>query len=441
MVKIKKFPNNDKANGWSAILGHRESYSALNENIQVQWAVIGGGFAGLAAARRLALNRPNDQIVMLDASVAGENASGRNSGFGIDTPHTIDASMEALNHAQVDMRLSRAGLNFNEAIVNQHAIDCDWGRRGKYQAAASERGKKDMLQPLAHMLDTLEEPYRWVEGDDLRAKVGTPHYISAIYTPGCVLMNPAALCRGLTDTMPENVTVFENTPVIEFDHTNRNHVVVTTRDGSVMADKVILAVNGCAPQFGFYRNKLIYLAAHASLSRPLNESERQELGCPADWGITPVNAFVSITQRYTRDYRLLIRQNIHYCPGMDCSDAMREQLAVDHQRHFHQRFPMLDEVTMDYTWTGYVAVSGNHAPGFGQVAPNVYTAVCQNAVGVAKGTVSGMLAADLACGEDNSLIADMESLGSPTTLPPRPILDLGVRTRMAWEGWTNRHER
>ena len=88
-----------------------------------------------------------------------------------------------------------------------------------------------------------------------------------------------------------------------------------------------------------------------------------------------------------------------------------------------------------------MCLSGNHTPGFGQVAPNVYTAVCQNAVGAAKGAVSGMLAADLACGQDNSLIADMESFGTPIRLPPRPFLDLGVRTRMAWEGWNNRHER
>ena len=46
----------------------------------------------------------------------------------------------------------------------------------------------------------------------------------------------------------------------------------------------------------------------------------------------------------------------------------------------------------------------------------------------------------MALGEDNALIADMQSLGAPTPLPPRPFLDLGVRTRFQWELWRNRHE-
>jgi hypothetical protein len=39
------------------------------------------------------------------------------------------------------------------------------------------------------------------------------------------------------------------------------------------------------------------------------------------------------------------------------------------------------------------------------------------------------------------MIADMEALGKPSTLPPRPFLDLGVQARMAWELWQARAER
>ena len=102
---------------------------------------------------------------------------------------------------------------------------------------------------------------------------------------------------------------------------------------------------------------------------------------------------------------------------------------------------MLPDVTLAHTWTGFICLSRNHAPGFGRVAPNVYAAVCQNAVGVTKGTISGVLAADMAMGEDNPLIADMESLGTPAPLPPRPFLDIGVHARWAWEIWRARAER
>ena len=57
-----------------------------------------------------------------------------------------------------------------------------------------------------------------------------------------------------------------------------------------------------------------------------------------------------------------------------------------------------------------------------------------------KGTAGGVLAADMACGVDNELIGYMQDLGQPKRLPPRPILDLGVKARLAWELWNARRE-
>ena len=102
---------------------------------------------------------------------------------------------------------------------------------------------------------------------------------------------------------------------------------------------------------------------------------------------------------------------------------------------------MLPNVEMEHTWTGYICVSRNGTPGFGRVAPTIYAAVSQNGFGVTQGTISGVLAADMACGEDNPLIADMESLGTPPRLPPRPALDLGVRAWFAWKLLRARAER
>ena len=38
------------------------------------------------------------------------------------------------------------------------------------------------------------------------------------------------------------------------------------------------------------------------------------------------------------------------------------------------------------------------------------------------------------------LIADMESLGSPDMLPPRSLVAVGARAKLAWEVWKNRRE-
>ena len=294
------------------------------------------------------------------------------------------------------------------------------------------------LFPLPARWRLSARDYSWIEGDELRAKLGSPHFTAAVYTPGCVLMNPAALTRGLADNMPGNVTIHEHSPVIDIRY--ENGIRVRTPKGEVYAPKMILAVNGFAQRFGFFKSKLLPFVAHASLSRPLNKAEQASYGAPEDWGLTPANAFVGVTMRYTSDKRILIRHGIHYQPSLRFSDAERRQVAVTHKKLFDERFPMLPDVTMEHTWSGFICLSQNGAPGFGKIAPNVYSAVCQNAVGVTKGTMSGMLAADMACGEDNPLIADMETLGAPSRLPPRPFLDIGVRARQAWDLWRFKHE-
>ncbi len=437
-MKINRLPKDDRTNGWSGMLPTRTAHAALQGDVTVDWLVLGAGYAGLAAARRLAELHPDQSVVLIDAGEAGENASGRNSGFAIDLPHNVGSSLEELEGSHRFMRLARAAIDQLEGLVQIHNIQCDWSRDGKYHAAVSDRGVKEVLEPTAKELDALGEPYEWVEHEDLTRRLGTPHFTRAIYTRGGALMNPAALTRGLADSLPENVTLFENSPVTEAIF--QNGVQLTTPGGTVRAPKMIMAANGFSEQFGFFAKKFMHLAAHASITRPLTVGEQAALGDPDPWGLTPANAFAGITIRYTNDRRIVIRQGLNYCPSQRVSEAERQSIARRHKSLFDQRFPALPEVSMDHTWSGFVCLSRNAAPGFGKLAPNIWSAVCQNAVGVTKGTFGGTLAADLASGVDNPLIADKESLGEPTDLPSSPFLDIGVRTRFQWELFRNRHE-
>jgi glycine/D-amino acid oxidase-like deaminating enzyme len=437
--RIDLLPSNDGSNGWSRILLPRQPKRPLEGDVRGDWVVVGAGFAGLAAARRLAEHRPGDTIILLEADEAGENASGRNSGFAIDLPHNVGSSLEELEGAQRYIRLSRAAIDHLERQVRVHAIDCSWSRRGRYHTAVSERGAKEVLEPISRELSALGEPWRWLDNKTLASEIGTSYHLAAVHTPGTVLMNPAALVRGLADSLPENVVLHEHTPVLEVSY--ENGVTLITPKGSVYAPRMVLAVNGLAEQFGFYRRRLLRFAAHASLTRPLTRSEREALGGCDDWGVTPANAFVSSTLRFTQDHRLLVRHQLIFDPDHRAALRNRDAVRARHMREFRNRFPMLPEVQFDYTWTGYVCLSRNHAPGFGRVAPNVWSAVCCNAVGVTKATISGLLVADLACGIDNPLIKDIESLGKPAKLPPRPFLDIGVHARTNFDLWSARGER
>lgn len=437
-MKINRIPKVDKTNGWSGILAPRTPNPALEANAAADWVVLGAGYAGLSAARRLAENCPDQHIALIDAGMPGENASGRNSGFAIDLPHNVGSSLDELEGSHRFMRLARTAIDQLETAVKTHGIKCDWSADGRYHAAVSPRGVKEVLEPYATELEALGEPFEWVDRDQLQQRIGSDHFTAAVFTPGGALMNPAALTRGLADSLPDNVTFYENSPVTEALFENGIHL--TTAKGSLRAPKMILAANGYSEQFGFFQQRLLHLLAWGSLTRPLNEAERAAYGVDAPWGLTPANAFAGITMRYTNDHRILIRQGLNYCPSQEVGQSEYATMARQHKRLFDLRFPMLPDVEIEHTWSGIVCLSQNAAPGFGQLAPNIWSAVCQNAVGVTKGTFGGMLAADMATDRDNPLIEDMLSLGEPSQLPPRPFLDIGVRARFMWELWSNRHE-
>ena len=145
--------------------------------------------------------------------------------------------------------------------------------------------------------------------------------------------------------------------------------------------------------------------------------------------------------RYTAERRILIRHRFRYAPRLRRADAEMAEIRLGHRRAFEARFPMLPGVGIEHSWRGFVCLSRNHAPGFGKVGPHSFAAVCQNVVGVTKGTISGVLAADLATGRDNPLIADMEAQGRPARLPPAPFCDLGVHARLALDEIRWRKER
>ena len=135
-------------------------------------------------------------------------------------------------------------------------------------------GTQRILQPFARTLDALGEPYRWLDAAELRKEVGTPYHSSALHTPGGRLFNPAGLTKGLADSLPENVTLHEHTPVSEIEQ--RNGVRAVTPGGRVDAKTMVLAVNGYAPQFSVFRRLLLPFASYGSLTRPLTEAEQAE---------------------------------------------------------------------------------------------------------------------------------------------------------------------
>ena len=76
---------NDKTCSWINDLTPRTNIKTLQSNNDCEWLIIGAGYTGLSAARKLGQLYPNQKIILVDAQLAGEGASSRNSGYLVDT--------------------------------------------------------------------------------------------------------------------------------------------------------------------------------------------------------------------------------------------------------------------------------------------------------------------------------------------------------------------
>ncbi len=430
-MKIDKLPNDDQTCGWYHVLPAPAPAVPLTGEQRFDHVVLGAGFAGLAAARRLAEHLPESEVALVDAQRVGYGASGRNSGFVIDLPHNFAESDHAgaAEESRREMRLNEFAISILRELVREHGIDCQWGERGKYHAAIEDKGLRD-LDAFRRSLDALGAAYTEFDAGALADKLGTRYYRKGIHTPGCILIQPAALARGLGASLPQNVRLFEESPVVEVDY--GAEIRLTCTEGSLRTKTLLLATNGFTMQLGFERNRLIPIMTFGSLTRPLTATEQAALGGEPDWGVIPAD-HLGTTMRYTQDQRLLIRSRVTYSPEFCWSAQGLARIRRHHEDSFKARFPMLPEVGFGHTWGGVLTMSRNGAPCFGRLADNVFAAVCHNGVGVAKGTYSGTLLADLVVGAESDLLRDLLSYPRPTWNVPQPILGLGVRAKIAWD--------
>ena len=76
---------NDDGCSWINDLISRTNLETLSSNEDCEWLIIGAGYTGLSAARKLGQLYPNQKIILVDSQLAGEGASSRNSGYLVDT--------------------------------------------------------------------------------------------------------------------------------------------------------------------------------------------------------------------------------------------------------------------------------------------------------------------------------------------------------------------
>ena len=429
---------NDNGCSWIHDLSARSNIKTFSSHLNCEWLIIGAGYTGLSAARKLGQLYPNQKIFIVDAQLAGEGASSRNSGYLVDT--TLNdgfTSNKELENYKKKADIYKLGIEAVERFIKEYQVDCDWNECGKYFASSKKEDQK-VLENFSETLSKLDYEHDILFNKDLTKRLGTNFYNIALHTKGGILLHPGKLVRAMIDTLPENVNLYENSLLLNWKK-KKDIINCNFKNGSIKAKKIIFATNGYLKSLGIKKNYNFPITLTASMTRRLSESEFKSIGEPREWGVLPVRP-MGATIRFTKDRRILIRNTaeVHNPYQMKKSELVKR--ALTQKIGIKKRFPQLPDNIVQSTWSGVVSRTRNSSQIFEKIDDNIFVAGCYNGSGIGVGTLFGEQIAIKASNENSKEIKTIEIRNKPTWLPPQPFLNLGVKTRLIYERLRARSE-
>ena len=429
---------NDNSCSWIKDLIPRTNIKTLRSNEDCEWLVIGAGYTGLSAARKLAQLYQNQKIILIDSQLAGEGASSRNSGYLVDT--TLNdgfTSNKDLDNYKKKTDIYDLGINTVKKFISEYQVDCDWNECGKYFASSKKEDEKILIN-FSDTLKKLGFEHNLLSNNELSKRLGTNFYNVALHTKGGVLLHPGKLVRAMIDVLPKNVCLYENSSLLSWKKT-KDIISCKFKNGRINTKKIIFATNGFLKSLGSKSNYNFPITLTASMTRSLTDDEFKSIGQPKEWGVLPVRP-MGATIRMTKDKRILIRNTAEVHNPFKMSKFDLEKRSINQKIGIQKRFPQLPEDIIQSSWSGVVSRTRNSSQIFEKIDNNVFAAGCYNGSGIGVGTLFGEQIAIKASEENSKEIEIIEARNKPTWLPPQPFLNLGVKTRLIYERLRARSE-
>ena len=429
---------NDNGCGWLNQLPKRINIKTLNEDLISDYLIVGAGYTGLSTARKLSEIDSSKKIIIIDAQLAGEGGSSRNSGYLVDT--TLNdgfTSNKDLKDYKKKVKIYDLGIEAVKKYVKEYQVDCDWNDSGKY-FASSKIEDENKVKSFSNLLTNLNFKNQILFKDELKKRLGTSFYNVALYTNGGILLNPAKLARSMVDTLPSNIELYENTQLLNWKQSN-NIIECKFSKNKIITKNIIFCTNGFLRSLNIKQNYSFPITLTASMTRPLSDNEFKSIGSPDEWGVLPIRP-MGATIRLTKDKRILIRNTAE----VRNPNLMREQNLIErvklHSSGIKKRFPSLSDNLIENSWSGIVGRSGNGSQIFEKLEKNIYAAGCYNGSGIGVGTFFGEQIALMASNQQSDEISIIEERKKPNWLPPQPFLNVGISTRLAYERFKAKSE-
>jgi gamma-glutamylputrescine oxidase len=410
---------------------------ALSQDIDCDIGIIGGGFTGTSTAYHLARRFPEKRIVLCEARLLANGASGRNAGLVLNWVNGAETT--DLRSARRIYDVTSAAIDALEKRIREHALDVPFRRDGCIEIvtapARAEAAARD-----AERLQSAGIPVRFVSGAEL-AKLGRfEGAVGATVDPRGGQIDGVRLVRAMRPVLERlGVHLHEGTPVLGIEEGET--IKLTTPNALVRAKAIVLATNAYTPQLGYFRSGIVPLHSHLIATEPLSPEAWEEIG----WGRGLAGfsddldrlAYGSMTARGELVFGG--GSNAAYGYGFGNRTAYRGDPARWSQAiegTLRKYFPKAERVRVAHRWTGPVALTMSRVCTMGVQGKhrNVYFALGYSGHGITLSNLAGEVLTDIYCGDDarwHDLPFFQQEL---LYVPPEPLRWLGYHAYTAVTG-------
>ncbi|SDX64785.1 NAD(P)/FAD-dependent oxidoreductase [Roseicitreum antarcticum] len=361
--------------------------------------VIGAGFTGLNAARKLA--RQGVSVAVLEAAHVGAGASGRNGGHlnnGIAHGYGDAKAHLGAERARALYRAFDRSIDTIEDLIAEEQIACDFRRAGKLKLASKPSHVAGLRANQELIAREVDAATRWIDRADLAPEIGSEAFHGAALFEKSAMMHMGKYLTGLADAAHRHgAVIWENAPVTGRTSTRDGWTIDTPR-GQLQADTVIAATGAYSAQvpqapLGYFRQRIIPMASFLIATRPLSDAE---VAATMPGNRTCVNSLnIGNYFRLSPDNRLIFGGRARFSAVSDQrSDAQSGQIL---RAAMAGIFPHLAEVQVDYCWGGLVGMTRDRFPRAGTADGMIY-GMGYSGHGAQFSTLLGQVLADLAMG-------------------------------------------
>jgi glycine/D-amino acid oxidase-like deaminating enzyme len=426
---------------WLDTYGEYRPEPALEGDLKVDIAIIGGGFTGLVTAYELRRADPALKVAVLEAQEVGYGSSGRNGSFGmtvVGLGFGVTAMLRGKRFLKDAHTYMERAVDRMSELIHTENLDCDYIRPGFMRAATTTGYVRRIQADVALMQSLGFSGIDWIDGEAVRAKVNSSLYLGALWEPRLVLVNPAKLVREEKRLAIENgAQIYENTPVMEI--SAKPSFVLKTPKGSVSAEKVVFATNAYSHLFPQLVRRQIPAFTYMIATEPLTPQQLEPVGWKGCEGVEDARNLIHY-YRITPDHRLVIGGGPVGLTYANSLYADESEPAWEHLRqHMELLFPSFKGARITHRWGGPFSVTLNLTPALGYAGDKraVYSLGCIGH-GVSMSHLNAQTIRDLLL-ERQSDLMDCPFI-NPRVIPwpPEPlriVLAQGIRGYLRLEDW------